>query len=183
MEKKYTILDFSEEFNKDKQLIRRRLSKLEIKAMNRDQREYENEPLKYNYEAYLKLAKDFGVLNIEKDQHEDDTQCNTHDMQNDTQCNAHRYADNMVKDKIIEILERELEHSKVKLEKAEQEKDNLYRLLNQQQQLSLSDKNKIEILELELKENIDPVEAFEEKKIEKKEFNNKKWYDVFKRKK
>ncbi|QSX06640.1 hypothetical protein JYG23_04070 [Sedimentibacter sp. zth1] len=78
-----------------------------------------------------------------------DTRCNTRDTHNDTQSNTRQYAENSSKDKLIEILERELKHSKDKLEKAKQEKENLYKLLSQQQQLSLSDKNKIKVLELE----------------------------------
>lgn len=183
--KQYTILDLSELFEKDKQLIRRRLTKLGIKAINKGIREYANEPLQYDHNAYIELAKDFGVSNSKIDQPTDDTQSNTqqyaNDTQsntqkhtNDTQCNTQIHADDIGRDKLIEVLERELEHSKIKLQRAEQEKDNLYRLLDQQQQLSLNDKNKIETLELELKESNYPEQTLEEKP---------KWYNIFKRRK
>lgn len=159
----YTILDFAEEFGKNKQLVRRRLFDLQIESINKDKREYSNEPLRYNYDAYIELAKDFGVSKSNTRQHTDDTQSNTQ-----------QYTNYIGKDKLIEVLERELEHSKSKLEKAEQEKDNLYRLLNQQQQLSFNDKNKIEVLELEIKENADPKPIFEKKT---------RWYNIFKRRK
>lgn len=169
--KTYTILDLSEEFGKDKQLIRRRIAKLKIQSINKNTREYSNDPLEYSKKSYIELADYFGV-----------SKSNTRDTHNDKQSNTQQYTDDSNKNKLIEILERELEHSKSKLEKAEQEKDNLYRLLDQQQRLSLSDKNKIEILELELKENSNPIEILEEKEIEKKESKKPKWYDIFKKK-
>lgn len=174
MDKQYTILDLSEEFEKDKQLIRRRLSKLGIKSINRDVREYPNDPLKYNHDAYIQLAKDFGISNSNTQQHADDTRSNTPKHTNDTQSNTQQHADDIGKNRLIEVLERELEHSKDKLEKAEQEKVNLYKLLDQQQQLSLNDKNKIEMLELEIKEHNHLEEILEEKT---------KWYNIFKRRK
>lgn len=169
--KKYTILDLSEEFGKDKQLIRRRIAKLKLQSINKNTREHSNDPLEYNQKTYIELADYFGV-----------SKSNTRDAHNDTQSNTQQYTDDSNKNKIIEILERELEHSKSKLEKAEQEKDNLYRLIDQQQRLSLSDKNKIETLELELKENSNPIEMFKEEEIETKEYRKPKWYDIFKKK-
>ncbi|MCL8618232.1 MULTISPECIES: hypothetical protein [Proteus] len=47
--------------NQPRQKVRRRLEKLEIKAINEDTRTYENEPLEYNHQAFLKLAEEFDV--------------------------------------------------------------------------------------------------------------------------
>ena len=68
--------------------------------------------------------------------------------------------------RLIEQLQEDLKHERERTA-------NLERLLDQQQRLSLSDRNKIIALELEIEE----VE--EEKEIEKKS----KWYHIFRRKK
>ena len=52
----YTIKNLCDELNEPRQKIRRRLEKLEIKAINEDTRTYENEPLEYDYQAFLKLG-------------------------------------------------------------------------------------------------------------------------------
>lgn len=170
--KTYTILDLAEEFGKDKQVIRRRIAKFKLQSINKDTREYSNDPLEYDYEAYLELANDFCV-----------SKSNTRDTQNDMRINTRQYAENSSKDKLIEVLERELKHSKDKLEKSEQEKENLYKLLSQQQQLSLSDKNKIRVLELEIEEVKElEIEADKRDSDELNKEEKPKWYDIFKRK-
>ena len=45
----------------DREKVRRRLIKYDIKAINQDTRTYENEPLEYDYQAFLKLADEFDV--------------------------------------------------------------------------------------------------------------------------
>ena len=45
----------------DREKVRRRLKKYDIKAINQDTRTYENEPLEYDYQAFLKLADEFDV--------------------------------------------------------------------------------------------------------------------------
>lgn len=168
-DKIYTILDLAEEFDKDKQSIRRAIARLKLESINKDKREYSNDPLKYNHKTYLELAKDFRV-----------SKSDTRDTHNDTRFDTHQYAKDPDKDKLIEILERELKHSKNKLEKAEQEKEILYRLLSQQQQLSLSDQNKIKTLELKGEESErDQEKEGDDEKIQPK--RKRKWYDFFKR--
>ena len=49
----YTIKNLCDELNEPRQKIRRRLEKLEIKAINEDTRTYENEPLEYDHQAVL----------------------------------------------------------------------------------------------------------------------------------
>lgn len=88
---------------------------------------------------------------------------NTYETRNDT----HKKHDD--KDKLIEVLERELEHSKDKLKKSEEEKKTLMVLLDQQQRLSLQANQKIETLEQK--------EELEEEKNNRKE--KKKWWNFF----
>jgi len=57
----YTIKNLCDELNQPRQKIRRRLKKLEIKAINEDTRIYENEPLEYDHQTFLKLAEEFDV--------------------------------------------------------------------------------------------------------------------------
>ena len=174
-DKNYTISDLSEEFKKDKQLIRRRLAKMGIKPVNKETREHINERLVYNKNAYLELYNLFKVPKKSKIKEKYDTHV-THD---DTQNNMHQKEEKSSKEILIEVLERELKHSKEKLEKAEQEKENLYILLSQQQQLSLTDRNKIKTLEIELEET--SKESLEEEKNEIIDENIKtKWYEFWK---
>lgn len=165
----FTLLDFAEEFGKDKQLIRRTLLRLRIQAINKNSREYSNEPFKYDYQTYIKLSKELDFTNnITNDigsntcETRDDTQSNTHVTHNDTWM----HTDNSNKDKIIEILERELEASKKRLEKSENEKENLIKLLDQQQQLTMISNGKLEILNLELEEK-------------KKDVKIRRWWKIF----
>ncbi|MDN6749528.1 MAG: hypothetical protein ACTHVE_11900 [Senegalia sp. (in: firmicutes)] len=169
-DKVYTLLDLAEEFGKDKQFIRRRISRLKLRAINKDSREHINEPLEYDHQAFLKLSEELGVSKFKKDkanEARDDTRSDTHETRNDTR----KLSDDINKDKVIEVLERELEHSKDKLRKSEEEKETLMRLLDQQQRLSLQANQKIEILESkdqEIKEEI-------------KDGEKKKWWQIFKK--
>ena len=179
-DKVYTLLDLAEEFGKDKQFIRRRISRLKLRAINKDSREHINEPLEYDHQAFLKLSEELGVSKFKKDkanETRDDTRSDTHETRDDTRSDTHetrddtqKLSDDINKDKVIEVLERELEHSKDKLRKSEEEKETLMRLLDQQQRLSLQANQKIEILESkdqEIKEEI-------------KDGEKKKWWQFFK---
>lgn len=149
----YTIKRLSEELGQASQNIRRRIVKLDIKAINQDKRTYKNDPLKYNYQVFIKLANDFGVSVSNTKVTQSITNSNTKEIQSNT--------DDTSKDELIEVL-------KEQLDVANKSRENLERLLDQQQQLSLSDRNKIKILEIEL----------EEKTINKKQTN--KWYEFWK---
>lgn len=169
-DKVYTLLDLAEEFGKDKQFIRRRISRLKLRAINKDSREHINEPLEYDHQAFLKLSEELGVSKLKKDkanETRDDTRSDTHETRDDTQ----KLSDDINKDKVIEILERELEHSKKKLQKSEEEKQTLMRLLDQQQRLSLQANQKIQMLEASEQEiNEDEI----------KDNEKKKWWQFFK---
>lgn len=151
----YTIKNLCDELNQPRQKIRRRLEKLEIKAFNEDTRTYENEPLKYDHQAFLKLAEEFDVRI-------DNKEC-TASVQQRTTNEQHRTAEEISKDKLIKVLEEQLEE-------ANKSRANLEKLLDQQQQLTLISNKKLESLKLEL----------EEKDQEIKDDEKKKWWQFFK---
>ena len=165
----YTITELSEELNQARQNVRRRLIKLDIQAINEYDREYKTDPLEYDYQALISLAEDFGVVLRTSFSTTNEQASTTKDQANE-----------QAKNDIIEVLKDQLEHERDQNKKLSKLNENLLNqldknqtLLDQQQRLSLSDRNKIIALELEIEE----VE--EEKEIEKKS----KWYHIFRRKK
>lgn len=146
----YTITRLADELQKTRQNVRRRIKKLDIKALNEDTRVYQTEPLEYDKVTYLKLAESFGI-----------SVCNTNDIANDI-------ADDIVKDELIQVL-------KDQLQVANEEKKELRKLLDQQQQLTLQTNQQIQHLQLEeTKETEKKLEAFEEKEAKKGFFN--RWF-------
>ena len=146
-EKNYTIKNLCNELNQPRQKVRRRLEKLDIKAINEDARIHGNEPLEYDHQAFLKLAKEFNVkIN--------NTEC-TASVQQRTANEQHRTAEETSKDKLIKVLEKQLEE-------ANKSRANLEKLLDQQQQLTLVSNKKLESLKLEIEE------VKEEKELVKK---------------
>ena len=160
----YTIKRLSKELGQASQNIRRRIVKLDIKAINQEKRTYKNDPLKYNHQAFIKLSDDFGVTISNTKETQSNTKSNTKVTQSNT--------DDISKDKLIEVL-------KEQLDVANKSRENLERLLDQQQQLNLSDRNKIKFLELELEET--SKESLKDKKNEIIDGNKKnKWYQLWK---
>ena len=143
----YTIKNLCDELNQPRQKVRRRIEKLDINAINEDIRIHENEPLEYDHQAFLKLAKEFNVkIN--------NTEC-TASVQQRTANEQHRTAEETSKDKLIKVLEKQLEE-------ANKSRANLEKLLDQQQQLTLVSNKKLESLKLEIEE------VKEEKELVKK---------------
>ena len=163
----YTIKNLCDELNQPRQKIRRRLEKLEIKAINEDTRTYENEPLEYDHQAFLKLAEEFDVRI-------DNKEC-TASVQQRTTNEQHRTAEETSKDKLIKVLEEQLEE-------ANKSRANLEKLLDQQQQLTLVSNKRLENLKLELEEK----EKTEDVKITASEKGRKQkqsfWQKIFKKK-
>ena len=146
-EKIYTIKNLCNELNQPRQKVRRRIEKLDINAINEDTRIHENEPLEYDHQAFLKLAKENNVkIN--------NTEC-TASVQQRTANEHHRTAEETSKDKLIKVLEEQLEE-------ANKSRANLEKLLDQQQQLTLVSNKKLESLKLEIEE------VKEEKELVKK---------------
>ena len=164
-EKIYTIKNLCNELNQPRQKVRRRIEKLDIKAINEDTRIHENEPLEYDHQAFLKLAKEFEVkIN--------NTEC-TASVQHRTANEQHRTAEETSKDKLIMVLEKQLEE-------ANKSRANLEKLLDQQQQLTLVSNKKIELLRLELEEKESEKQIDEGiNKEEMKKDEKKKWWQFF----
>ncbi|MDN6390165.1 MAG: DUF536 domain-containing protein [Lactococcus lactis] len=164
-EKIYTIKNLCNELNQPRQKVRRRIEKLDIKAINEDTRIHENEPLEYDHQAFLKLAKEFDVkIN--------NTEC-TASVQQRTANEQHRTAEETSKDKLIKVLEKQLEE-------ANKSRANLEKLLDQQQQLTLISNKKIELLRLELEEKESEKQIDEGiNKEEIKKDEKKKWWQFF----
>jgi len=164
-EKIYTIKNLCNELNQPRQKVRRRIEKLDIKAINEDTRIHENEPLEYDHQAFLKLAKEFDVkIN--------NTEC-TASVQHRTANEQHRTAEETSKDRLIEVLEKQLEE-------ANKSRANLEKLLDQQQQLTLVSNKKIELLRLELEEKESEKQIDEGiNKEEIKKDEKKKWWQFF----
>ena len=164
-EKIYTIKNLCNELNQPRQKVRRRIEKLDIKAINEDTRIHENEPLEYDHQAFLKLAKEFDVkIN--------NTDC-TASVQQRTTNEQHRTAEERSKDKLIKVLEKQLEE-------ANKSRANLEKLLDQQQQLTLVSNKKIESLRLELEEKESEKQIDEGiNKEEMKKDEKKKWWQFF----
>lgn len=184
--KTYTILEIAKELNTNKERIRKTLNKLNIEAENEKTRTHNNIAKVYSLKSkelvILELSQDLGVNNAQDSAPEaQDMHQNAPELK-DYAPDSRFYAPE-AQDEIIKLLKSQLEDKDKQLDRAYQEKQDLIRslsetqqLVNQQQQLSLQAYNKIGILELELKE-------VSEEKSESKEINNKKWYDIFKRKK
>lgn len=126
--KTYTIKELADIFNVNHQVIRRRISKYKLKAVNEDTREFKNTPLKYDLESYKTLEND---LNKPKGTYHSDKQADNSQQAHDTSTN-----------KLIEVLERELKHSK-------EQNNKLLLLLNQEQQSRQAISSELESLKLE----------------------------------
>ena len=164
-EKIYTIKNLCNELNQPRQKVRRRIEKLDINAINEDTRIHENEPLEYDHQAFLKLAKEFDVkIN--------NTDC-TASVQQRTANEQHRTTEETSKDKLIKVLEKQLEE-------ANKSRANLEKLLDQQQQLTLISNKKLESLKLELEEKESETQIDEGiNKEEMKKDEKKKWWQFF----
>jgi hypothetical protein len=136
----YTMKKLCKELNQPREKVRRRLIKYDIKAINQDTRTYENEPLEYDHQAFLKLAEEFDVQVSYKECTASVQQCTTNEQ--------HRTTEETSKDKLIKVLEEQLEESN-------KSRANLEKLLDQQQQLTLISNKKIESLKLQIEENKD----------------------------
>ena len=161
-EKIYTIKNLCDELNQPRQKVRRRLEKLEIKAINKDTRIYENESLEYDHQAFLKLAEEFDVRI-------DNKEC-TASVQQRTTNEQHRTAEETSKDKLIKVLEEQLEE-------ANKSRANLEKLLDQQQQLTLISNKKIESLTSALEREVEKKQEKDSQDIHDK--REKKWWHFF----
>ena len=158
----YTITELSEELNQARQNVRRRLIKLDIQAVNEDDREYKTDPLEYDYQALVSLAEDFGVV-LRTSFSTTNEQASTTNEQasttNEQASTTKAQANEQAKNDIIELLKEQLEHEREQNKKLSKLNENLLiqldknqTLLDQQQRLSLNNINNIKMLESELEE-------------------------------
>lgn len=198
MDKSYLMGDIAEELNISKTKVFRCIKELEIEAINEKTREHSNSPKKYS-----EKSKELIVANLTKAEDRNELQnkalqnhyralqsvtvTQEHRDNNDKECKKEeRYKTLQERcsndsERIIKLLEDQLEFKDKELDRAYQEKQDLIRLLDQQQRLSLQANQKIETLELKIKEVNKVEEILEEKDIIYKE-KKSKWYDIFKRK-
>lgn len=158
----YTIKRFCDELNQPRQKIRRRIEKFDIKAKNEDNRVYKNDPLEYDYQAFLILAKEFDIQTSDTEGTVSVQHCTTESTTN----GQHSTTEHFSKDKLIKVLEEQLEE-------ANKSRVNLERLLDQQQQLTLVSNKEMEALRLEIEE------SRELKQKKNNESNKAKWYNIF----
>lgn len=113
----YTITELSEELNQARQNVRRRLIKLDIQAINEDDREYKTDPLEYDYQALVSLAEDFGVVLRTSFSTTNEQASTTKDQANE-----------QAKNDIIEVLKDQLEHERDQNKKLSKLNENLLNL-------------------------------------------------------
>ncbi|CAD2079712.1 DUF536 domain-containing protein [Phocicoccus pinnipedialis] len=156
----YGMKDLSELLDQSRIQVRRKIEKLNIKAINEDTREYATEPLQYDYDTYLRLAKEFNVPINETENEQASTtnvQGSTSDVQVDKGNNDRE---------IIEILERELQGYKKIVDKKDEQIKELNKLLDQQQQLTLMFNTEVEKLNLKVQELVEQENEEQIKKTE-----------------
>lgn len=165
MNDEYTISEIAKILETHKTKIRRIISELQIEAINENNRKHENSPKLYNKKSKDLIKSHFkSETEAEHEQNKSETKAE-HEQNIET----------------IEFL-------KSQLNQAHKEKQELYKalqeaqqLVNQQQQLSLQSNQKIKRLETELEEASENI--IEENEIKEEELKKKKWYDFFRRKK
>ena len=167
----YSLKTLSDELGQSRQNIRRRLIKLGIKAINEDTREYMTDPLQYDYEAFNILIKEFDVQLRRSDSISKEEPSITNDEEKNK----------LIKQLKVELIkaEKTIEYEREQNSILNQSRSNLERLLDQQQQLSLSDRNKIKALEIELEETSEKSLKEEKKEIINENKTNK-WYEFWK---
>ena len=149
--KKYTILEIAEELNTNKTQIRRIIKENNVVAINETTREHK-------YIAKLYNNSDLRFIRAKLN----GTFSETESEQNETESEQSE-TESKYEDLATHILREELFEAKKQLERAYEEKKDLMKLLDQQQQLQLNTQKQLEQLKLEYKENDSEVK-FQKKK-------------------
>lgn len=189
MGKTYLMGDIAKELAIHKTTVFRSIKELEIEAINENSRKYENSPKKYSEEAKKliianlveeeqrtemqnkALQEHFETLrNVSKTMEDDNNKVS--DDKTGERFKAFQEHNSNVSSKVIELLESQLEAKDKELDRAYQEKQDLIRLLDQQQQLSLQANQKIEMLENKEREITEEPERDE---LQEK----RRWFDFF----
>lgn len=186
MKKTYLMGDIAKELKINKTKVFRCIKELELEALNENTREYSNSSKEYSEESKNliianltkkekrtkfqngALQKHYRALqSVTVTQECDNREDRGGEKEKRYRALLKRYSNDS--EKIIELLESQLQAKDKELDRAYQEKQDLIRLLDQQQRLSLQANQKIEILENK-----------EETKEEIKDDEKKNWWQFWK---
>ena len=142
--KNYTILEISEELNTNKTQIRRIIKENNVVAINETTREHKYIAKLYNNSDLRLIRAKLNGTSTETESEQSETESKYEDL-------------------ATQILREELSEAKKQLERAYEEKKDLIKLLDQQQQLQLNTQKQVEQFKLEYKEK-DGEEKFQKKK-------------------
>ena len=142
--KNYTILEISEELNTNKTQIRRIIKENNVVAINETTREHKYIAKLYNNSDLRLIRAKLNGTSTETESEQSETESKYEDL-------------------ATQILREELFEAKKQLERAYEEKKDLMKLLDQQQQLQLNTQKQLEQFKLEYKENDSEVK-FQKKK-------------------
>lgn len=131
--KNYTILEISEELNTNKTQIRRIIKENNVVAINETTREHKYIAKLYNHLDLRLIREKLNGTSSETESKQSETESKHEDL-------------------ATQILREELSEAKKQLERAYEEKKDLLKLLNQQQQLQLNTQKQLEQFKLEYKE-------------------------------
>lgn len=159
---KYTITELSNILGQNRVNVMRLIDRLELREMNPD-RPYKNSPKYYNESVYKALRKEYGLDKVKQKYSEENNKSNTNSIES--------------RDEIINLLKEQNKVLKEQLENSNKSRENLEKLLDQQQRLALVFNDSKKTIE----EESDKVESA----VPHKKFENKKglFFDFFKRKK
>ena len=186
--KTYTILEIADELITTKSRVSRSISKLKFKANNENERIHKNSPK--NYSSSVKELVMIDLMSVtersvaqqsalqERINKVKSDKATYKTLKEDVKEKAQQSAPTLKAER-FEAQQEIIDVLKTQLNKANDEKENLLRLLDQQQRLSLHDRNKIELLETEVKKNTKEEINESENAVVKKS----RWYNAWKRNK
>ena len=149
--KNYTILEISEELNTNKTQIRRIIKENNVIAINETTREHKYIAKLYNNLDLSLIREKLNGTSAETKSEQSETKSEQSETKSEHE------------DLATQILREELSEAKKQLERAYEEKKDLIKLLDQQQQLQLNTQKQVEQFKLEYKEK-DGEEKFQKKK-------------------
>lgn len=170
--KTYLISEIAEDLKENKAMIRRTIKRLGLQEVNKSRREHANSPKKYSLadkkliEAHLtpdskRTVAQHEAIQEYQERYSSDTtrkKASEQDLNQESDTEAHLNNDGAIQERYTNLLERYntqedmISLLKQQLEQAHNDKTDLIRLLDQQQHLNLTAQDKLETLQIELKE-------------------------------
>lgn len=184
--KKYTILEIADELITTKSRVSRSISKLKLEANNENERIHKNSPKNYSSSVKELVMIDLMSVTERSVAQQSALQERINKVKSDKPTSKTTKED--IKDKAqqsaptskaerFEAQQEIIDVLKTQLNKANDEKENLLRLLDQQQRLSLHDRKKIELLETEVEKKTEEEINESDNVVIKKS----RWYNFFKK--